>query len=536
MRHELISTPASKPPHFTEASGATRVQIQGLDHGQQQKIVALDNGSIYVHDQAKQDPAIVTAIRRLKSDPRFGSTDVRYVALEQLSVVANGGLAPERRSASVAIVNDSRSELQTILILAAQNGANDIQFSIRDDRAYVRFEIDGFLTKKAIREYTSDQAAGIISAAINMSDSGSSQPDAKKHQKFSIIAEDKLPPGVAGVRGQTVVLDGGRHMNLRLILKPSANLPDKLRDFGFTTKQLTNLYNIQTQSSGLFTVVGPTGSGKSHLKNIWLYEYSELRSHTLTVAQIADPHEYKSNLFLPIKIDATDDPDVDPYYEAFMVALRIAPHVIDFNEVRSGAAAMTAFKVARTSKLIPTTLHCEDIFQIPQRYIETGVDPKLAYSPQSHIGWHAQRLLPKLCPHCRRLAKEAAGDDQLDQRRAITISAFLHAIPAKDHNRIYVHGDGCAKCDTGEFTTLPGINGRILAAENTVVTPELLRLLQDDYYAARKHFIQNEAGTTLTLHAYQHMLDGLVGIDEFNALAGSASKLASDLKAAGAGR
>lgn len=533
MRHEQIQTPSTNPaPGGSDTSSAARITIPGLDNSQQQKIVALDDGRIFVHDQAKADAAIISAIRRLRNDQRFALAKPEYVSLESLSVAANGGLTVERRSASLGVVNDSRGELLTIINLAAQNGANDIQFSVRDNSAYVRLEIDGFLTQKPVRVYTADQANGIMSAALNMSDSGASQPDPKKHQKFSIIADDKLPPGVAGIRGQTVVLDGGRHMNLRLILKPSDNLPNRLQDFGFTAKQLTNLYDIQTHSAGLFTVVGPTGSGKSHLKNVWLFEYSELRNHTITVAQIADPHEYKSPLFLPIKIEATDDADVDPYYQAFMVALRIAPHVIDFNEVRSSAAALSAFKTARTSKLIPTTLHCEDIFQIPQRYIETGVDEKLAYSPQSHIGWHAQRLLPRLCPHCKRLAPEAADDDQLDQRRAITIKSFLKAIPERDHQRIYVHGDGCAKCSNGDFTTLPGINGRVLAAENTIVTAALLGTLQKDYFEARRQFIK-EGGTTLTLHAYDHMLDGLVGIDEFNALAGSASKLKGDLDARG---
>jgi len=501
-----------------------------LDETQQAKFAVFMDGRVFIHEQSREDAAVQSSLKRLASRHRIELKTFQYVDIQQLREIRNVTTGPRQQGALVA-VTDARSELNRLMEHAASVGANDIQLSIRNGHAEARYEIDGYLTLKPVREYDANMAEQMITSAINASDAGAKSPDAKKHQKFSLLGIGKIPALCHGVRGQTVVLEDGRHLNLRLILKPSDTLPKAISAFGFLPQHEDNLYMMQSASTGILTVVGPTGSGKSHLKNVWFMEYSQARNHSITLVQIAEPHEYIHPKFIPVHVEESDDPDVDPFYEPFKVSLRIAPHAIDINEVQTAQAATAVYKTARTSRLVATTLHVTDIFQIGPRYIETGVPAEMVFSTHSHVGWHAMRLVPMLCQHCRVPAATALKDDHTDLRRRALIRQFFAHTPDQDHGRFYVRGKGCEHCTAGEVQKMPGLTGRAMVAENTRLTPSFMDLLQKpaDYYRAREFYISEFKGTTLLQHAYMRVQKGEIGLDEFCQFAGNVETLQHDL-------
>jgi type IV pilus assembly protein PilB len=79
--------------------------------------------------------------------------------------------------------------------------------------------------------------------------------------------------------------------------------------------------------------------------------------------------------------------------------LRQDPDVILVGEIRDKETAEIGVKAALTGHLVLTTLHTNDAVQAVTRLVDMGIDPYLVSS--SVILVAAQRLVRKLCEHCR---------------------------------------------------------------------------------------------------------------------------------------
>ncbi|MBZ0258035.1 Flp pilus assembly complex ATPase component TadA, partial [bacterium] len=91
--------------------------------------------------------------------------------------------------------------------------------------------------------------------------------------------------------------------------------------------------------------------------------------------------------------------------------LRQDPDVIMIGEIRDLETAEIAVNAALTGHLVFSTLHTIDTSTSISRLIDIGVDVKLISS--ALLGIIAQRLVRKLCPHCKK--KSTATEKELAQ-------------------------------------------------------------------------------------------------------------------------
>ncbi len=273
-----------------------------------------------------------------------------------------------------------------LLTDAVTMDASDIHLEPREDCLHVRCRIDGVLHD--LREFPLDLQPGIISRIKIMGNVN--------------IAERRLPQD-----GRTTFeLSSGEAVDLRLATIPSlygenitirilevSPLPPTLAQLGLTGDNLERFQKALRVPEGGICIVGPTGSGKSTT----LYTTLELiKSAESKIYTVEDPVERK--------IDGVVQTEIRPsigltFAQVLRSLVRADPDVIMVGEIRDLETAKMAADAAITGHLVFSTLHTNDASAAVNRLVEMGVPRYLVAA-----AWRcfvAQRLVRRLCPHCR---------------------------------------------------------------------------------------------------------------------------------------
>jgi general secretion pathway protein E/type IV pilus assembly protein PilB len=194
---------------------------------------------------------------------------------------------------------------------------------------------------------------------------------------------------------------------------------------------------------GLVLVTGPTGSGKTTT----LYSaLAALRGPQTKIVTIEDPVEYELEGVNQIQVQ----PKVGLTFAAGLRSvLRHDPDVILVGEIRDAETARSAIQAAMTGHLVFSTLHTNDAPGAYARIVDMGIEPYLAAG--SVLGVLAQRLVRRLCPHCKTPAHPDASELPVD-------------FPREEAGRIYeaatiYEAVGCRECRQS------GYNGRMAIFE-----------------------------------------------------------------------
>jgi type II secretory ATPase GspE/PulE/Tfp pilus assembly ATPase PilB-like protein len=201
---------------------------------------------------------------------------------------------------------------------------------------------------------------------------------------------------------------GGRRADLRIEITPSlhgeslvARVQDRelqllrMRGLPFTDPaQLRIAQACLKQAQGLIIATGPTGHGKTTT----LYScLGQLDRSALNIRTLEDPVEFAVPWITQIPVGAGTGRS---FGEGLKSLLRQAPHVILMGEIRDHAVAQTCVEAVDTGHLIFATLHTRDAIGVVARLLDLGLSGRqIATSLLLVI---SQRLVRRLCPHCRR--------------------------------------------------------------------------------------------------------------------------------------
>jgi general secretion pathway protein E len=277
--------------------------------------------------------------------------------------------------------------LNALLTQAAKDGASDIHIEPYERSSSVRFRVDG--TLREVVQPNKALHAALISRLKIMAELD--------------IAEKRLPQD-----GRISLRIGGRAIDVRVSTLPSSHgeravlrLLDKteskftLEGLGMDGEVLAAYARLIQQPHGIVLVTGPTGSGKTTTLYASLGRVDTATTNVLTVE---DPVEYElagiGQTQVNPKIDLT-------FAKALRAILRQDPDVIMIGEIRDFETAQIAIQASLTGHLVLATVHTNDAPSSVTRLIDMGVEPFLLSS--SLLGVLAQRLVRKLCKHCKRL-------------------------------------------------------------------------------------------------------------------------------------
>ncbi|MDT0496801.1 GspE/PulE family protein [Algiphilus sp. W345] len=376
--------------------------------------------------------------------------------LEQLTELGRAGKLDANDQHVVNIVD-------WLLNYAFEQRASDIHIEPRRELGNVRFRIDGQLHEVY-------QVPGAVMVAVISRLKILARLDvAEKRKPQDGRMKTRSPDGrEIELRASVLPTAFGEKLVLR-IFDPEVLVKD-YSALGLTAEDRARWESMIRQPHGIILVTGPTGSGKTTT----LYStLKQLATPAVNVCTIEDPIELVEPAFNQMQVQANIDLN---FADGVRALLRQDPDIIMVGEIRDLETAEVAIQAALTGHLVLSTLHTNDAPSAITRLLDLGVPSYLIRA--TLLGVVAQRLLRRLCPHCRHAV-------EVSETRWRELTRDASSTPP---NSIY-ESVGCLECrETGYL-------GRVGAYEILNNTATLAPLI--------------DAGTDLALLRAQALSEGM---------------------------
>ncbi len=307
-----------------------------------------------------------------------------------------------------------------IINKAVEQGASDIHIEPFEDELIVRYRIDGMLHEQDAppRRMT----AAIISRIKIMGRLNIAERRLPQDGRIQLRAHGKE----IDLRVSTVPTLYGESVVMRILDRESIQFD--LETMGFSDEVLRQFRETLALPHGILLVTGPTGSGKTTTLYAAL---NELNAPHRKIITVEDPVEYQLSGINQIQVSVKAGLG---FASALRAIVRQDPDVIMLGEMRDLETARTAIQSALTGHTVLSTLHTNDAPSAVTRLIDMGVEDYLISSTVN--GVLAQRLVRKLCPHCRETYQPSAGlIDELRLRELI------------DGEPLLWQARGCSECN-----------------------------------------------------------------------------------------
>ncbi|MGV3526260.1 MAG: GspE/PulE family protein [Candidatus Sericytochromatia bacterium] len=299
------------------------------------------------------------------------------------------------------------------------------------------------------------------------------------------------PAHAINLRLSLIPVRHGEKAVLRLLDSERSLVP--LSQMGFSETDLRRYQRKIRAPYGMILHVGPTGSGKTTT----LYgALNELNSSELNIHTIENPVEY--TLAGVNQLEVHPEIGLD-FARALRAYLRQDPDVILVGEIRDAETAHVAVEAALTGHLLFSTLHTNDAPSSIVRLMEMGIPAYLISSSLLLIC--AQRLLRKLCPHCRQPYPASAS-----------ICAQLQLPPETIGHTLY-SAQGCEHCHQS------GYAGRIGVYELLFINDTLRKLMNEPQITAerlKQAAIESCHMRTLFQAGVDKVLAGITSLEEIS--------------------
>ncbi len=369
---------------------------------------------------------------------------------------------------------------------AISKGASDIHIEPYEDRARVRYRIDGLLYEALTLPLKYKD--GVISRV-------------KVLTKMD-IAEKRLPQDgrikiqmkLAGrmknldIRVSTTPTIFGEKIVMRLLDREGLMLD--MAKLGFEQESLRKFEEAIFKPWGMILVTGPTGSGKT---NTLYSAIGRINSPDTNIMTVEDPVEFNIGGINQVQVHETIDLTFSSVLRSF---LRQDPNIILVGEIRDNETADIAVKASLTGHLVLSTLHTNDAPSTIIRLIDMGIDSYLVATSVILIA--AQRLVRRICPACKEeinIPSKALLNIGFSEEDAATVKIYK--------------GKGCPKCNN------TGYKGRIALYEVMQVSPAVRdMILSGESVANIRQRSIDEGMLTLRQSGLAKIRNGVTTIEE----------------------
>ncbi|MDD2371016.1 MAG: ATPase, T2SS/T4P/T4SS family [Firmicutes bacterium] len=367
--------------------------------------------------------------------------------------------------------------INSIIIKGYNDGASDIHIDPFEKTMLIRYRIDGLLIDNMNIDV---KLAQNLSARI-------------KIMSGLDIAESRTPQD-----GHFKIKISGREINIRVSIMPTVFGEtivmryltqmvkiDNVDSFGMNEFNYQKISRILRKPHGIILITGPTGSGKTTT----LYMLIEsLIKKPINICTIEDPVEKNLEKVNQVQVNSQAGLTFESGLRAM---LRQDPDVILVGEIRDGKTAEIAVTAAVTGHLVFSTLHTNDAVSTITRLLDMDVQNYMIAN--SIVGIVAQRLIKKICPHCKEEYSPEAHERDL--------------VPGV--TSLY-RGKGCHNCD---FT---GYRGRVAVHEILEVDAAIRHMISQREPIENIYEYASKEGRIVFIRdsVKQMVIDGITSIDE----------------------
>lgn len=368
--------------------------------------------------------------------------------------------------------------VNNVIETAVRSNASDIHIEPQKDVVRIRMRIDGQLVQKM--EIKSAALSNLVTRIKIMSGMD--------------IAEKRIPQD-----GRIETKVDGRSIDLRvsdlptvygekIVIRVLGGIGTVLSvdQLGMSEKNLEFFKSIIKTPNGIILVCGPTGSGKSTTLYSVLAEVNDSTINTITVE---DPVEYKLDGITQVQVNAKAGLT---FAAGLRSILRQDPDIIMIGEIRDNETAQIAVKAAITGHVVLSTIHTNDAVGAVARLVDMDIEPYMV--ADSTVGVIAQRLVKKLCPHCK--------------QKYVTPEDEMNFLGLEEPVELY-KAVGCKECGN------TGYKGRMGIHEIFVLTSKIRAMINKGVSAEEiKQEAINNGMVTLREDCLAHVLKGETSVDE----------------------
>ena len=373
--------------------------------------------------------------------------------------------------------------MDAILADAVQQNASDIHFEPEQFFLRIRYRIDGILRQIRSLHKTYWPAMAVrlkVMSNMNIAETRAPQ-DGRISIRFSGRQIDFRASAQPTAHGENVVL--------RILDRAKGIVP--LDALGLDDEALNLLKLMLARPEGIILVTGPTGSGKTTT----LYSIlNHINTEKVNIMTLEDPVEYPMNM---IRQTSVNESAKMGFANGIRSMMRQDPDIILVGEIRDNETASMAFSAAMTGHQVYSTLHTNSAIGAIPRLQDIGILPDILAG--NIIGVVAQRLIRRLCPHCKVGAQ--AGD----------IERQLLGLHATDADVTIYNPVGCERCDH------QGYKGRVGLMEILKMNNELDDLIARRATAREIRKVALAGGfRPLVEDGVRRVLDGSSSLDEIS--------------------
>ncbi len=399
-------------------------------------------------------------------------------SLQSVEIV--GGEEEEKVDEAALDAEINRSMLTNLiegtLVEAVRKGASDIHIIPKENNvSEFHFRIDGKLQlwhalstvkPEAVAAVIKDRSINIDRFNRNIAQDGFIQ---RKIDNYHIRFRVSVLP---------IVVSESNHKYESIVIRvlDDRKVITDLGQLGLQEQAARDFEAAIRKPQGVIIITGPTGSGKSTTLVAALHR---IMDPTRNVVTVEEPVEYLIRGARQLKLGPKLNFD-----QALRSILRHDPDIVMVGEMRDLKSAEIAVSLANTGHITFSTLHTNDAPSAVSRLYMLGVEPFLISNAINLI--MAQRLVRKLCEHCKQQAKSFDAD----------MARFVGFTDYEIRNTMFYQPVGCDKC-------YGGYRGRVCITEALLFTPQIRQSILKNAENIDEDMIRQDAiqGGMLTLRA-----------------------------------
>ncbi len=375
-----------------------------------------------------------------------------------------GGIKSEQTSEESEdedISNAPVARIVSVIIKHAVEGrASDIHIEPMKDKTRVRYRVDGVLgTSLVLPKKLLYSIVGRIKVLAKLKLDETRVPqDGRIRLKINNERIDFRISVLPLMEGEKVVMR---------ILSLEKGIP-KLKNLGYTGKQLNVIKENIKKTYGMMLITGPTGSGKSTTLASIL---DILNKEEVNISTLEDPVEY-----YVIGVNQSQvKPEINyTFANGLRSLLRQDPDIFMVGEIRDIETAELCIHAGLTGHFVLSTVHTNNTIDAIPRLLDMKVEPYLLGSTLNVVV--AQRLVRRICNHCKK-KKEMPADvyesikKEVDSMPEAIVKNRVNSQALEEKS--FYEGKGCAHCGN------TGYLNRVAIVEVMEVTDSIKNIIME---------------------------------------------------------
>ncbi|MCK4891619.1 MAG: type II/IV secretion system protein, partial [Candidatus Pacebacteria bacterium] len=272
-----------------------------------------------------------------------------------------------------------------IMAGAIKTKSSDVHIEPNSDYIRLRYRVDGVLQDivklpKKVHRIIVSRVKMLSKMKLNIS-------NIPQDGHFGINLENTQ----INVRSSILPSSFGESIVLRILSEGTTGL--ELDGLGFNQYYLEKVEEQIIKPTGMILTTGPTGSGKTTT----LYSFiHRINQPSIKIITLENPVEYRVEGISQTEVG--EDTEMS-FADGLKAVVRQDPDVIMVGEVRDPETAEISIQAALTGHMVLSTLHTNNAAGAIPRLLHLKVNPALIAPAVNLV--IAQRLVRKLCPHCK---------------------------------------------------------------------------------------------------------------------------------------